>query len=934
MSRRATILERLFTARAEGTLAVTLRDLVDRYSRLNHVTYPEVLRRLGQAAGIRPGTVRQIIRGEIKNPPDRRLEGFASVLADVTVPNPRNGHPVNAPIDINVPSSFSEVWEDLRKVIGNGLELESLSGGSRQTFRCDSDGITVAADGRTEVLSREQLEVAWRLLSAGPVAEQELPWSDGLRSSAVMTLFSALPYIDFTVQPRPAIFLLSSAFTNAELSKTFDVKPQGGIRYAGSANQPKWIVFITGASNEAQNKGNGAGKDHPYHDRWENGTLYYTGEGQTDDQTLTKGNLALHMSSEVKCPVYGFLKKAPNQYEYLGRFRVVGTETEHQIDSMGKVRKVYVFRMKPEKKAAKSSAQTWLCQANPSIFDLSGAIAELDELTYLVNQFTDEIRVGDKVYLWEARGNTQTEPGIVGVAHVIAEVQPIAMDPQELQFARDPERLNGVQPRIRLKVDRVLPARIKRSELEEHPVLRDLPVIRFPQQTTYRLTPEHAMALAELIGENQGENQTQSTQDGVNAEARPMQGVRSAIVAGHLEFVVATLPPIWNWPEQMDRLIRRIDSTGFIFEPWQVAAYLTALRTKPFVILAGISGTGKSRLPQLVASACGYECEVVPVRPDWTDSSELLGYTDLQNTFRSRPFLEIAERAGQQPDQGFVVVLDEMNLARVEHYFAEVLSRIEDRRREGNRWFCKPLISGGLNRSGDSGFERWLRVGLPPNLSIVGTVNMDESTHGFSRKVLDRAFTLELSDVQLNQWGRSGLASENGSTSLNWPASVMIPQYTSLADVTDPSPAQRAAVDQVVSVLGRLNDELKAAQLQVGYRVRDEIALFVIHAADVAGSFVTRSGERVDPLDLAIAMKILPRIIGGSGAIRRVLKGVLAWATGRDRIDDGDADALVDRWREAGRPSALAGHAFPRCTARLCLMWERLMDDGFTSYWL
>jgi len=856
---------------------------------------------------------------------------------------------MNGVINVQVPTSFDEVWEDLREKIGNSLELESLSDGSPQTFRCEPDGVAVTAGDRAETLSREQLEVAWKVLLAGPVTEDKLPWPGGPIASAVMTLFTALHYVDFIAKPaeapkpRPAIFLLSSTFTNTQLTETFDVKPQGGIRYAGSASHPKRIVFITGASVEAQQGRNGAGKDHPYHDRWENGILYYTGEGQTGDQTLTKGNLALHVSSEVKCPVYGFLKKAPNQYEYLGRFRVVGTDTERQADSEGRPRQVYVFRMEPEKKNGASSGQTWLCQANPSIFELSGAIAELDELTYLVKQYSDEIYVGDKVYLWEARGTSQIEPGIVGVAHVIAAAQPIAMDPRELKFAGDPGQLDGVQPRIRLKIDRVLPARIKRSELQEHPILRNLPVIRFPQQTTYRLTPEHARALAELIGEgqligqDQGEDQTKNAQNGAHPETQPTKGGLAAIATGHLEFVLASPPRNWNWPEQMDRLIRRIESTGFVFEPWQIAAYVTALRTKPFVILAGISGTGKSRLPQLVAGACGYECEVVPVRPDWTDSSELLGYTDLQNNFRSRPFLEIAERSGRQLERGFVVVLDEMNLARVEYYFAEILSRIEDRRREGDRWFSKPLITSGAKEHDDSGFGRWLQVGLPPNLAIVGTVNMDESTHGFSRKVLDRAFTLELSDVQLDRWGRVGTQSQNGAASLDWPSSVMIPHYTSLADVTDLTTAQRAAVDQVVSVLERLNDELKAAQLQVGYRVRDEIAHFVINAADVADSFVTRDGEKVDPLDLAIAMKILPRIIGGSGAIRRVLKGVIAWAVGRDRIDDSEADALVERWHEAGRPAALAGQpvpAFPRCAARLCLMWERLMDDGFTSYWL
>lgn len=419
---------------------------------------------------------------------------------------------------------------------------------------------------------------------------------------------------------------------------------------------------------------------------------------------------------------------------------------------------------------------------------------------------------------------------------------------------------------------------------------------------------------------------------------------------GARKYKTSPLPAGWNWREQMQALIARVLDTGFFFEPWEIAAYVTALRTKPFVILAGISGTGKSKLPQLVARTIGCSFELIPVRPDWTDSSELLGYVDLAGTFRPGRLLQLAREAESDPGRGFVVVLDEMNLARVEHYFAEVLSRIEERLVAGTSWFCNPLIRLTGQEPGPA--AEWEGVGLPPNLAIVGTVNMDESTHGFSRKVLDRAFTLELSDVKLDRWGAPNLGSEspNGSGArggpageapavrtngpLNWPASVMIPKYTSLAGASDLTPAEQEAIEQVISHLQRLNEELKAAQLQVGYRVRDEVALFVINAMSVADSFVTTDGERVDPLDLAISMKVLPRIIGGSSAIRRVLAGVLAWATDRSRLDDRDVERLVDEWRDQGRPASLLGYRFPRCAARLCLMWERLMDDGFTSYWL
>ena len=185
--------------------------------------------------------------------------------------------------------------------------------------------------------------------------------------------------------------------------------------------------------------------------------------------------------------------------------------------------------------------------------------------------------------------------------------------------------------------------------------------------------------------------------------------------------------------EAVDQLIRAIERERYVFEPWQIAAYVAALRTKPLVILAGVTGTGKSTLPRLVAEATGGAAELVPVRPDWTDSSDVLGYTDLHGTFRPGVVLELARRAMHSSTTHLTCVLDEMNLARVEQYLAEILSRIEDRRPSPTGGFQTiPLLASNV------GEADWGQVFLPFNFALVGTVNMDESAHGFSRKVLDR----------------------------------------------------------------------------------------------------------------------------------------------------------------------------------------------------
>ena len=370
-----------------------------------------------------------------------------------------------------------------------------------------------------------------------------------------------------------------------------------------------------------------------------------------------------------------------------------------------------------------------------------------------------------------------------------------------------------------------------------------------------------------------------------------------------------------------------LERRQFHWEPWQIASYVMALRTKPFVILAGVTGTGKSKLPALVAEATGGASRLIPVRPDWTDSAELLGYTDLRGVFRPGALLRIAREAADQPERQWTAILDEMNLARVEHYFAEVLSRIEDRRpAPGGGWESSPL----LLPSADA--EEWAEVALPPNLALVGTVNMDESAHGFSRKVLDRAFTIELSDVDLSRWeAREGRPAEPAP----WPPRAWEPRAIRLGELRDLSGAEREEIGRAIQALGEVNRFLQAAGLQIGYRTRDEIALFVLHATAIRSSFVTRSGVGVDPLDLGLHMKILPRIVGGSAAVRRAVLELLGWVTdGATLRAESDARPLLDGWEAAGRPTSLSHARFPHTAARLCLMWERLQEEGYTSFWL
>ncbi|ATO38954.1 restriction endonuclease [Geobacillus thermodenitrificans] len=189
-----------------------------------------------------------------------------------------------------------------------------------------------------------------------------------------------------------------------------------------------------------------------------------------------------------------------------------------------------------------------------------------------------------------------------------------------------------------------------------------------------------------------------------------------------------------------------ITAKGFYYTQEEVMNLFLSLKTKPFVILSGISGTGKTKIAQWLAESVGATEDngqfiLIPVRPDWNDGSDLLGYVDIKGDFKPGPLTNVITEAENHPDKPYFVVLDEMNLARVEHYFSDVLSVMESRRWENGR-----IISSRLLPKETAGRDLF----LPPNVYIIGTVNMDETTHPFSKKVLDRANTIEFNRIRLD----------------------------------------------------------------------------------------------------------------------------------------------------------------------------------------
>lgn len=276
-------------------------------------------------------------------------------------------------------------------------------------------------------------------------------------------------------------------------------------------------------------------------------------------------------------------------------------------------------------------------------------------------------------------------------------------------------------------------------------------------------------------------------------------------------------------------LERRVRELGGVYESSLLQRFHVALNhlsRKHFVLLTGISGTGKTRLAKAYAYAVlGFDSlnrsagnfHLIAVRPDWTEPAHLLGFVDaVSGRYQHTRFVEALLQASQNPARPVFVCLDEMNLAQPEHYFADVLSAMES---------GEPIhLHDGSKDVGVPPSIPW-----PDNLYIVGTVNMDETTRPFSPKVLDRANVIDMSAVEI----------ETFCTSLK----ARNPELVGVLD--------QALVDR----FKRLSAILAPHGLHFGYRVIEEIAKYV--------AFALGQGLLADALDVQIEQKVLTKVRGG-----------------------------------------------------------------------
>ena len=346
--------------------------------------------------------------------------------------------------------------------------------------------------------------------------------------------------------------------------------------------------------------------------------------------------------------------------------------------------------------------------------------------------------------------------------------------------------------------------------------------------------------------------------------------------------------------------------------------YLLAIRTKPFLLLAGISGTGKSRIvKQMAFDSCpkipelrkdptspGNYC-LIEVKPNWHDSTELLGYESKigGDHYVLTPFVKFLAKAMLYPEVPFFVCLDEMNLAPVEQYFAEFLSVLESRTKIDGHIVSEPLIKNsifsnskyasdlkhdifniGIRERKDGGitiydseltpkeeevYSELSKNGLriPENVIIVGTVNMDETTHQFSRKVIDRAMTIEMNLPEGNPFMDFFEKNSELEYKDEWAdASLYLPTEVKASDaIKNISEVRPEIIDDlkqnVSTFLTSLNKALDGTPFKVAYRAQNELVLYFYQLW--LGNQEEDWGKLLQIAeDQILMMKVLPRIEG------------------------------------------------------------------------
>jgi len=366
----------------------------------------------------------------------------------------------------------------------------------------------------------------------------------------------------------------------------------------------------------------------------------------------------------------------------------------------------------------------------------------------------------------------------------------------------------------------------------------------------------------------------------------------------------------------VEQLADGLDSRGLIVTVPELANFYLALKASPLVFLVGVAGTGKSLLPRVFAELTGALFRRVGVKPQWADDSDLFGYTPSlsRDTFVPGEFTKALLEAKGDGSKLSIVLLDETNLAPVEHYFSEFLSVTETQRRVGGTLITDSFaldLPKPPEGSTDP-FAQFRGLQLPPNVRVVGTANMDETTRPFSPKVLDRAFSIELRDIDLESFPSQSASDFRPEQFAALAARILEPTNPlTEAEVYEAFPSLSQCVGQL---LEEMRNILNGGRISFAYRTRKAVLLYLWNWKN-DGLETVLSLDKA--FDYCVLQKVLPKITGSGDDLATALGQLEDWL--RQTHDRTDADCPRGPFTESAE--------------KVAEMRGRLASEGATTYW-
>ncbi|PKO99010.1 MAG: DUF3578 domain-containing protein [Bacteroidetes bacterium HGW-Bacteroidetes-8] len=362
-----------------------------------------------------------------------------------------------------------------------------------------------------------------------------------------------------------------------------------------------------------------------------------------------------------------------------------------------------------------------------------------------------------------------------------------------------------------------------------------------------------------------------------------------------------------------DAFVSDLKNSGLLFSDTLVSRFISSLLTKPFVILTGLSGSGKTKMAQsFVQWICKDKNQycLIPVGADWTNREPLLGYPNaLKPEEYVKPdngVLDLIIQANSTPELPYFLILDEMNLSHVERYFADFLSVMESK--EEIPLYAKGTVENGVPS----------KLKLPSNLFIIGTVNIDETTNMFSPKVLDRANTIEFRVDQNEMKDFLVKIKDIDMESLAGQGKGMAGSFLNMALNKE---FNTADIEEINAALIQFFGELKKTGAEFGYRSATEI-LRLIHQL----SLLDNNLETSDKIDIAIMQKLLPKLHGS----RRKICPVLETLGGFCMSDK--TNIIKEVFEKEDFNFNGQGVMYPLSLEKITRMYRGAVDNGFASF--